>query len=740
MLNYGSQINAALGRQDFSAILQGAQNQAKAMGQAAAIRAQGISQLGSSAVQAFNTYAENKEKNAVLEGKNTQLFNAIASDPTTNGVINRSPTIQKLIAQRDQKGGLDLNNNTKLFAELSTAYDLAEKSREAQRQQANAEYVRAQTKALVDKAAEDKRVRDAMSATMAEIGKLGPGATPQQIINIGVANNMPLDNLRSLVGMNMDVAQLGSALKIADENLKRVQNENLEAERKRKAFADTVKAFNGQTYRIIDAQDGTKVFERLNLIDGKMEAEVLKQGSPAAAIQQMIFRQDETAKIYAEYVGLINRGDMDSPENISMRDKLAERYNIINKDPAGLGVERGELDRKWAGGVINPDAAPKGTGGSSGKSSGIKNVSPAPAGAKPTAAAAPASTGPNLGLAAASTGFMGGAQPFGSPTRTSTQTPTQTPQQDTSIGAPVPPPAPNVVLPPRGVDLGSAAASTGFMGQAPAALLNSIPPRPRSEPSAIPFGMEPTGPSFRPIEDVGQEIDRTFEVGARVVGEAAKKVSRNFVNQVVPEIKRGAEVTLETAKRIVRVPARNLEQMVIPGLEAVGRDGIRLVKALANIEDYAPSKESISRLPSGKVMSISQILADPEAAGFGPSLAATALTTVKLDSKAQRIANELLEDYQRNQAGSRGAAPVPSLRASNASIGSEGDLYGMPKLRRGDAINQVAERPIAWRPQYSKPELETSRKESRALTDKMMRDQEQLRQLEQMMRSRRSRR
>ena len=733
MAAIGSGINPALGRIDYTPYLQGAQMAAQGRMQGARAASEGIS-------QGFQDYLKKREQNAVLEGRNASLIRAFAQDSTLKNFAPDQKALDGLMAKMAKGGGLTLNDNMKLNAELQTTVDLAEKAREAQRQQANAEYVKAQTNALLEKAAEDKRVRDSMSATMAGIGKLGPGATLQQIINIGVANNMPLDNLRSLVGMNIDAAQFASNLKIADENLKRVENENLEAERKRKAFADTVKAFNGQTYRIIDAQDGTKVFERLNLIDGKMEAEVLKQGSPAAAIQQMIFRQDETAKIYAEYVGLINRGDMDSPENISMRDKLAERYNIINKDPAGLGVERGELDRKWAGGVINPDAAPKGAGGSSGKSSGIKNVSPAPAGAKPTAAAAPASAGPNLGLAAASTGFMGGAQPFGSPTRTSTQTPTQTPQQDTSIGAPVPPPAPNVVLPPRGVDLGSAAASTGFMGQAPAALLNSIPPRPRSEPSAIPFGMEPTGPSFRPIEDVGQEIDRTFEVGARVVGEAAKKVSRNFVNQVVPEIKRGAEVTLETAKRIVKVPARNLEQMVVPGLEKVGRDGIRLVKALANIEDYAPSKESISRLPSGKVMSISQILADPEAAGFGPSLAATALTTVKLDSKAQRIANELLEDYERNQAGSRGAAPVPSLRASNASIGSEGDLYGMPKLRRGDAINQVAERPIAWRPQYSKPELEKSRKESRSLTDKMMRDQEQLRQLEQMMRSRRSRR
>ncbi len=685
MLNYGSQINAALGRQDFSAILQGAQNQAKAMGQAAAIRAQGISQLGSSAVQAFNTYAENKEKNAVLEGKNTQLLNVLASDPSLNGAILRSPTIQKAIAQRDQKGGLDLKGNTKLFAELSTAYDLAEKSREAQRQQANAEYVRAQTKALVDKAAEDARVRNAMSATMAEIGKLGGNATPQQIINIGVANNMPLDNLRSLVGMNMDVAQLGSALELAKENLKRVQNENAEAERRKNAFEATRLEFGGKTYREIDAENGAKVFQVFDPISGSIKTEVLKAGALPASILAMREKAEEVGRIYDQYRQLL-QGDRESPENIAQRDKLAERLNVINPPLDKIGAERNDLDRKWGGGVINPDVPQQGAAAPAGKPSNIKTVSPAPAGVKPTAAAAPTSAGPNLGLAAASTGFMGGAQPFGSPTRTSTQTPTQTPQQDTSIGVPVPPPAPNVVLPSQGADLGLAAAATGFMG------------RPQ------PFQSEKPQ---RVASSIGQDINKAFYNLGRNLDLSAADI------EAKARFRKGRPEGLFSPEKRVLLPSDLARQY---------------------------EGESVSRLPSGKVMSINQILDDPAAAGLGPALAATALTTMQLDPKAKRIANELLEEYERNSAASRGRAPVASLRSSNATAADEEGLYGMPKLRRGDAINQVSERPVALRPKYSKAELEVSRKESRALTDKMMRDQEQLRQLEQMMRSRRSRR
>jgi hypothetical protein len=95
MFTFGSQINPALGRQDFSAILQGGQARAQGIARAGEIQGQAIAQvaetLGRAGIQAAGTYFQNKEKNAVLEGKNAQLFNAIASDPATNAVINRSP-------------------------------------------------------------------------------------------------------------------------------------------------------------------------------------------------------------------------------------------------------------------------------------------------------------------------------------------------------------------------------------------------------------------------------------------------------------------------------------------------------------------------------------------------------------------------------------------------------------------------------------------------------------------------
>jgi hypothetical protein len=160
MFTFGSQINPALGRQDFSAILQGGQARAQGIARAGEIQGQAIAQvaetLGKAGIQAAGTYFQNKEKNAVLEGKNAQLFNAIASDPATNAVINRSPTIQKLIAQRDQKGGLDLNNNTKLFAELSTSYEMVKESRENQRQQAYLAIQQQQAEIANERAAREK--------------------------------------------------------------------------------------------------------------------------------------------------------------------------------------------------------------------------------------------------------------------------------------------------------------------------------------------------------------------------------------------------------------------------------------------------------------------------------------------------------------------------------------------------------------------------------------------------------
>jgi hypothetical protein len=62
MFTFGSQVNPSLLRQDFSPILQAAQAQAQATQQAAAIRAQSLSQLGQTVAQGIQTYAQNQEK------------------------------------------------------------------------------------------------------------------------------------------------------------------------------------------------------------------------------------------------------------------------------------------------------------------------------------------------------------------------------------------------------------------------------------------------------------------------------------------------------------------------------------------------------------------------------------------------------------------------------------------------------------------------------------------------------
>lgn len=899
MFTFGSQINPALGRQDFSAILQGAQNQAKAMGQAAAIRAQGISQLGSSAVQAFNTYAENKEKNAVLEGKNTQLFNAIASDPTTNGVINRSPTIQKLIAQRDQKGGLDLNNNTKLFAELSTAYDLAEKSREAQRQQANAEYVRAQTKALMDKAAEDKRVRDAMSATMAEIGKLGPDATPQQIINIGVANNMPLDNLRSLVGMNIDVAQFGNALKLADENLKRVIAENAEADRRKKAFDATKAEFGGKTYREFTADNGTTVFQTFDPISGSIKTEIINKGATPASIALMREKSEEVSKIYDQY-RLLLQGNREDPENIAMRDKLAERLGVINPPLDKITSDRNDLDKKWGGGIINPVVPQGQKDAAAGKGTGkpnIKNAAVVPPTQQP-AATAPAAAPANLSLAGASTGFAGGTRglnqmgtPFTAPGGVTGRTysdeevaeqqrridaamgaapaplpPPAAPAPDTTIGAPVQA-APPVVLSPEAANPLMAMGITGYgatgfgrsnafdalptattpppfqrapteeeafparrttLGQRMAEnarvqsflsegqdvmggpsgeglaagaakgfeeakarmaregrllrefggtqrfqmdpmglpMAGSTAPDPRSEAerialaeaensntpdityrrvmaklgfpteaqrnvSAIPFRMEPSDEA-RTVGTPREEGKKAFEAAARAFGPALKEAKVGLSEQLIPELVKTGQTAVRVAKQMVK------EDVEIP-LKSYGKGIAAMAKALAEEKRYKPDSTSISRLPSGKVMSITEILADPQAAGLGPSLAATALTSIKLEPKAQRIANDLLEEYRRNEAAAQGRAPVPSLRPSSSTVRGGDDLYGAPNLRRvSGGVGQPTPRYNLQPPEEpTQSDTFRNRMESRELTERNMRNRELERQMEQMLRSRR---
>jgi len=98
MFTYGSQINPSLGRQDFSAILQGAQGAARGVEQAAAIRAQSLAQLGQTVAQGFQTYAQNQEK----KKQETAATNTVAN------IFKASPFLAKsLNIPQDQNGEFD---------------------------------------------------------------------------------------------------------------------------------------------------------------------------------------------------------------------------------------------------------------------------------------------------------------------------------------------------------------------------------------------------------------------------------------------------------------------------------------------------------------------------------------------------------------------------------------------------------------------------------------------------------
>lgn len=123
MAAIGSGINPALGRIDYSPFLQGAQMAAQG-------RMQGSNALTEGISQGFQDYLKKREQNAILEGKNNALLRDIAQSPS----LSSNPEIQKYTAKMAKGGGLTLNDNIKLNAELTTAVEAARMRQEEQRQ------------------------------------------------------------------------------------------------------------------------------------------------------------------------------------------------------------------------------------------------------------------------------------------------------------------------------------------------------------------------------------------------------------------------------------------------------------------------------------------------------------------------------------------------------------------------------------------------------------------------------
>jgi hypothetical protein len=145
MAAIGSGINPALGRVDYSPFLQGAQMAAQG-------RMQGSNALTEGVSQGFQDYLKKREQNAILEGRNNALLRDISRDPELSSV----PEIQKYTAKMAKGGGLTLNDNIKLNAELTTAVEATKARREEKRQQEYLAIQKQQAEIANERAAREK--------------------------------------------------------------------------------------------------------------------------------------------------------------------------------------------------------------------------------------------------------------------------------------------------------------------------------------------------------------------------------------------------------------------------------------------------------------------------------------------------------------------------------------------------------------------------------------------------------
>lgn len=204
MLTYGSQVNPALLRQDFSPILQGAQAQAQGITQAAQARAQMMANIGSQISEGFKTYLQNREKNSILEGKNSALLRSMEKDTA----LSADPEFQKLREKQIKNGGLSFADNAKMNAMLVT-YDEQNRLRQEQEMKriyaANAQAATERQKYDLD---QERARNQSLVNYYRNLTNLGPEATTQQKIDAMIAANVPLRDIKDVLGVDVTLEQL----------------------------------------------------------------------------------------------------------------------------------------------------------------------------------------------------------------------------------------------------------------------------------------------------------------------------------------------------------------------------------------------------------------------------------------------------------------------------------------------------------------------------------------------------
>lgn len=135
----GSNINAALGRQDYSAMLRGGENMANSIKQAGQLKAQGFAAMGQGITQGIQKYQAKQEEKKVLEGTRNMLENAFKDEalvkalgvsPGDDGMWDKG----ELNAVIESAGGPD-----KITAWVGKGQQMASQQKQIAQAQTNAE-------------------------------------------------------------------------------------------------------------------------------------------------------------------------------------------------------------------------------------------------------------------------------------------------------------------------------------------------------------------------------------------------------------------------------------------------------------------------------------------------------------------------------------------------------------------------------------------------------------------------
>lgn len=385
MAAIGSGINPALGRIDYSPFLQGAQMAAQGRMQGSAALTEGIS-------QGFQDYLKKREQNAILEGRNNALLRDISQDPS----LSANPEIQKYTAKMAKGGGLTLNDNIKLNAELTTTVEAARNRQEQQARALQMQVNNLQLKQMQQGFDEANRDREAFGKVYKAMADAKKVLTPEEAMSMAVFYGASPSGVAKLLGQSENSAEFQAKMALVKAQTSQIAANNTQVLARTTRLDENQRlAPNG--YRFFDAGDGARVLQVLDYETGGWKTEPLKAPATPASLALLEDKMKKTDTIFKEYTAILNSPERDTPEAVKRRNQLTEQYNVVNpKSDMQYNQTRENLDNLWglntpmtgvgaaAGGKPSaPTKAPS-------TPSNIRGVSAAAPGAQPTPAAAPA--------------------------------------------------------------------------------------------------------------------------------------------------------------------------------------------------------------------------------------------------------------------------------------------------------------------------------------------------------------